>query len=133
MDTEEVLLSEVTVSFGSNYGDRRNNVENAQRWFSSIAEDCRHSSIYETPEIHGKGKPYMNAVASGAVRLDMGKLHELSKIFEAENGRDEERRKRGEVPIDVDIVLWNAETVRPADFAREFFQIGFREINKNFC
>ena len=50
--------------------------------------------------------------------------------YSKENGRDEERRRRGEVPIDIDIVLWNAKTVRPADFAREFFQIGFREINK---
>lgn len=121
-------LERVILSFGSNCGDRTVNITNALKWFESVAADCHFSSIYETPEIHGYGGPYMNAVASGFTGYDFESLNRLAKIYEIENGRNESCRLQGRVPIDIDIVLWNNETLRPQDFAREFFQIGFHEI-----
>lgn len=120
--------SRITVSFGSNFGDRKKNVGNALRWFGSVAQECVLSSIYETPEIHGIGTPYMNAVATGVIKGDIEEVISMTKIFEKENGRDSDRRAKGEVPIDIDIVMRDSEILRPQDFSREFFQIGFREV-----
>ena len=123
----------VTVSFGSNHGDRERNVAAAISWFETVATGCRVSSIYETPEVNGHGTPYMNAVASGCTNLDYCALNRLAKDFEVECGRDADCRKRGVVPIDIDIVIWKSETLRPLDFSRDFFQIGYREILPAAC
>ena len=123
-----VQSSIVTLSFGSNHGDRMRNVAAAIGWFQTVATGCRVSSIYETPDVTGHGAPYMNAVASGCTELDYCALNRLAKDFEVEYGRDADCRKRGVVPIDIDIVIWKSETLRPLDFSREVFQIGYREI-----
>lgn len=132
MKGAEGVMNSVTVSFGSNFGDRTGNVARALKWFESIVCDCRISSIYETPEIHGIGKPYMNAVAVGTTMHDLESLTRLSKTYEIENGRSMSRRRNGEVPIDIDIVVCNSEILRPLDFSRSFFQIGFREVSSNY-
>lgn len=121
----------VILSFGSNFGDRKKNVADALKWFGTMASDCRFSSIYETPEVHGNGAAYMNAVALGTTSLDLGSLNKLAKTFELNNGRDDFHRSRGEVPIDIDVVMWDNETLRPMDFSCDFFQIGYREITDN--
>ena len=36
--------------------------------------------------------------------------------------------KNTEIPLDLDIVVWNGETLRPQDYDREYFQIGLKEI-----
>ena len=71
----------------------------------------------------GTAAPYMNAVASGCTELDYCALNRLAKDFEVEYGRDADCRKRGVVPIDIDIVIWKSETLRPLDFSREFFRL----------
>lgn len=123
-----IPFNRVTVSFGSNYGDRRANVETALEWFKSIAFDIQSSSVYETPEVHGYGDLYMNAVAKGSLRLDHDTFNFLTKQYELDHGRNRERRCRGEVPIDIDIVVWNKILMRPKDFTSSFFQQGLNEI-----
>lgn len=120
----------VTLSFGSNSGDRVSNVFKALKWFESEAKDCCVSSIYETPEIHGHGAPYMNAVASGFIVADFDSFERQTKLYEVRNGRDTSSRLQGKVPIDIDIVMRNNEIIRPLDFVCDFFQIGYREILK---
>ena len=83
-----VQSSIVTLSFGSNHGDRMRNVAAAIGWFQTVATGCRVSSIYETPDVTGHGAPYMNAVASGCTELDFCALNRLAKDFEVEYGRD---------------------------------------------
>lgn len=120
--------NEVLVSFGSNFGNRTRNVADAICWFKNIADSVSSSHIYETPEIHGFGTPYMNAVAKGNIAMDLHQLVSKCKLYELEHGRTPESRKRGEVAIDIDIVVWDGSIVRPADFSRDFFQIGFRTL-----
>lgn len=121
-------VSEIVVSLGSNFGDRSRNVKAAMQWLKTLSEHYECSLIYETPEIHGKGAPYMNAVAAATTTLDYETLQHLMKNYERSCGRDEKHRVKGEVPIDIDIVVWNSEVVRPLDFSREFFKIGYAQI-----
>lgn len=122
-------MTEIVMSIGSNCGDRRMNVEKAIGWLSAMLEKPEISSIYETPEIHGREETYMNAVIRGKDEGEMADFDMLLKSYELENGRTPVARMKGEVPIDIDIVIWDGEIVRPRDYAHEFFQIGFREIN----
>lgn len=116
------------LSLGSNHGNRYANIEEAIAWCAGQLSDIRISSIYETPEIHGIGDPYMNAVVIGATCKSFEELTRETKEFERTHGRDAEARNRGEVPIDIDIVIWNEGITRPLDFSRQFFQIGYSEI-----
>lgn len=121
-------LNTVVVSLGSNYGDRRGNVSKALDWFKLSFSDCEASDIYETPEIHGIGSPYMNAVCVCKVACERTELEAALKQYEKDNGRDASARARGDVPVDIDIVIWNGEVVRPKDFACNFFRIGLRTL-----
>lgn len=123
-------MSEVFLSFGSNYGDKKGNVEAALRWIGSLLDDTQSSDVYETPEVHGYGASYFNAVACGKTGLELEEFNRRLKVYERDCGRTDEARIRKEVPIDIDIVIWDGEIIRPVDFSREFFRIGYEDIRK---
>lgn len=123
-------MSEVFLSFGSNYGDKKGNVEAALRWIGSLLDDMQSSDVYETPEVHGYGASYFNAVACGKTGLELEEFNRRLKVYERNCGRTDEARIRKEVPIDIDIVIWDGEIIRPVDFSREFFRIGYEDIRK---
>lgn len=122
-------LHEVVVSLGTNDPPRCRRILEAIAAMRGLLLDCRVSDIYETPEIHGCGDPYMNAVLSGWTRMDQMELERFSKQYEVESGRDAFARKEGRVPIDVDIVIWDGTVVRPKDYAQSFFKIGYTALN----
>ncbi len=128
MDYRDFKLSEVIISLGSNHGNRIGNVAKAIEWLHCFSDNFKCSSIYETPEIHGKGDPYMNAVVRLYTSNPLDTMQLLTKAFERDNGRDEKCRSKGMVPIDIDIVVWNSIILRPLDYSREFFKIGYSQI-----
>ena len=121
-------MNRIVLCIGSNMEPKRRNVEDAIRWCSGLCGDIRCSSIYETPEIHGIGAPYANAVLEAFTEYGYEDLNTLLKSYELRMGRDGHARQHGIVPIDVDIVLWNDEIIRPKDFRQSFFRIGFMAI-----
>lgn len=120
----------VVISFGSNLDPRVERIERSMEIISRYLSGCRCSTIYETPEIHGKGRPYMNAVMTGYLRIDFNEFERLCKQTEIEEGRDEAARMRGDVPIDIDIVIDGDKVIREKDFAMSFFQIGFTQLTQ---
>lgn len=118
----------VVISVGSNCGDRRSNVQKGADWLKSILMQAECSRIYETECAVGKEKPYYNAVLKGFYEGDGIMLDELIKEKEREMGRDAGCRERGDVPIDIDIVIENGGVVKPWDFRQKFFQTGYSEI-----
>ncbi|MDE6028148.1 MAG: 2-amino-4-hydroxy-6-hydroxymethyldihydropteridine diphosphokinase [Muribaculaceae bacterium] len=122
-------MEEVYLSFGSNFGDKKANVERALAWIETMLHDVRKSKVYETPEVHGFGSSYYNAVVKGDSELGYEEFNLRLKEYERASGRTPDARLRKEVPIDIDIVLWHGEVKRPVDFSREFFSSGYDEIN----
>ena len=118
----------VYLSLGSNFGDRRSNVENALLRMEEILKDVRKSEVYETKAVHGFGPAYFNAVIYGTTDLEYEEFNIFLKGYEKGCGRTPESKLRNEVVIDLDIVVWDNEIVRPIDFAREFFQMGYKEM-----
>lgn len=60
--------------------------------------------------------------------MPVGELERLSKQFEISLGRDAQARTRGDVPVDIDIVVFDGKIMRERDFESEFFRIGYMEI-----
>lgn len=118
----------VVLSVGSNCGDRRRNVEAAVNWLKTILIQTRCSDLYETPCVNGGGSSYINAVISGFYQSQGYTLEGALKEKEREMGRTSVCREKGEVPIDIDIVIMDGEVRKPWDYRQKFFQIGFREV-----
>lgn len=122
------MTHQLTLSLGSNQHPREVRVREAIAWLFTQLSHATVSDVYETPEIHGIGCPYMNAVVTGSIDADTDDFNAMLKEFELSHGRDMESRKRGCVPIDLDIVMCDGDVVRPRDFSHSFFQIGYRQI-----
>lgn len=120
--------AEVVFSLGSNFGDRKANVEAGIVWLSSLLSGFEVSYIYATPDCYGSQKEYLNAVAKGHTGLNPSELERLCKNYEAQCGRDAEARASNNVPIDIDLVVYSSEILRPRDYSREFFQMGYRQL-----
>lgn len=126
--------TEVILGIGSNCGDSRGSVAEALDWLSTILEGFRASSIYSTPPYGHPGPLYMNAVAIGRWKGDVcagaGSLQMLCKEYEYVRGRDENSRRERLVPVDIDIVSAGGNILRPADWERDYFLQGYRELNQ---
>lgn len=122
-------MFDVVLSVGSNCDDRTANVADAIRWLTEILHSASHSSIYETPELYGRGAPYMNAVVAGATDMAAPELDIRLKLYERTHGRDDEARNKGKVPVDIDIVVFDGDVIRPLDYSQRFFQIGATQLN----
>ena len=58
---------------------------------------------------------------------DMEELGALMKRWEREAGRIAHSKS---VPLDIDIVVFDGQVVRPRDFAQEYFKIGYRALDQ---
>ena len=124
-ETDEAAASEVIFSIGSNCGCRYENVKKGIIWLSGLLTDFRCSTIYATPDCHGGSKEYLNAVARGLTSLPPDRLESICKKYEEANGRDDISRKMGNVPIDIDLVVYGNSILRTKDYKCEFFRIGY--------
>lgn len=127
------MRSKAVLSIGSNCGTRDRNISSAVAMLQSMMEDMRISGLYETPDVGGGSSRYMNAVAEGFTDLSIEDCTATLKKLEFSLGRDEETRKRGEVPLDIDIVIWDGKVIRPWDFRQQFFTIGYEQILSGSC
>lgn len=118
----------ILVSLGSNLSKGEICVKNALEWMQRKFGQIVCSGIYCTAPLKGTGEPYFNAVAEFATSLPLQTLNEEFKKYEKECGRDNNAREKGIVPIDIDIVLFNDEIIRPTDFRQEYFQNGFKQL-----
>ena len=50
------------------------------------------------------------------------------KEIETQQGRTSLSKQTGIIPIDIDIVVWNDEVMRPRDLQHEYMQKGLRML-----
>ena len=87
----------------------------------------RTSDTYRTDGVGVKsaGMVYHNAVFELDTRLDAGSLNAALKQYEDDNGRD---RSTPVIPIDLDLVVYDGEVLRPGDFRHSYFLTGYRQL-----
>lgn len=119
----------VIISLGSNCKDKVDKMQQCLAWLADTFQSLTASSTYCTDDIHGSHLPkYLNAVAIFHTDMDEATLNLLLKSQEIAMGRDAKCKELGLVPIDLDIVVFNDTIVRPKDFARAYFKIGYSEV-----
>lgn len=121
------------ICIGSNEDTGKDKVLKAIVRLTDFIDIITVSDIYKTPEIHGNGAPYHNAVIRTKTDIDRERLDMLFKDIEREFGRDELARRDARVPIDIDIVICKGIVLRPKDYNQSFFQIGYKSILSSDC
>ena len=121
-------MSCAVIGRGSNTPDRMERVAAAIRWLGRVFSDGFHSSAYMTRAINGHDPDYLNAVMSVECDGTMDEVNIMLKDYERACGRTAESKLHGEVPIDLDIVVWDGRIVRPKDFGYRYFLQGYDEL-----
>ena len=120
-----------TIVLGSNCGDRETNILRALGRVKECVEILRSSPVYESRDYLGSGKRYLNLVAEIEGRISEKELNRYFKQIETELGRTEVTRLCGDVPVDIDIVVWEGSVVRPEDYATSYFREGMALLEES--
>lgn len=121
-------MNTAVLSVASNLPQAHEKVLECLNRLNQVLTGLRCSAIYHTPALKQANTLYFNAVAQGITPLDLEQLNALLKSHEEACGRNSEARARHEVPIDIDIVMWNGNVVKEKDYQQSFFQIGWQEL-----
>ncbi len=123
-----VSMHEAYLSLGSNTPDRASRMESAIAFVSTIGLDMLVSEIYQTAAVNGRDPDYLNAVVRIHTPLGREEVEALVKSWEKKSGRLPEHKCTGSICIDIDLVIWDGEVLRPTDFYRTYFSRGFEEL-----
>ena len=115
-------MNTVLISLASNTPDKLRQMNNAFAASSSIYETVACGSI--------KSPNYLNAVVKIFTDTDHQELHNVLKTMEKAHGRTPESKLSGKIPLDIDIVVWNGEIIRPQDWKQDYFQTGLKELEQ---
>lgn len=122
-------MNTALISLASNSPDKREQMEQAFAELRAMGIVARSSSIYETAPYGNPRHPnYLNAVACIRTAAEYPVLYDTLKEMERAHGRTPQSKLSGEIPLDIDIVVWNGETLRPQDYERDYFKTGLHEI-----
>ena len=125
MDTTRVVFS-----IGSNLANSRHRVEVAIKWLERYFGPLAVSTVYSTPELSGRYADYSNAIAIGQTELKPEQIEMQAKLYERSCGRTTDSKRQGRVAIDIDLVKYGDYALRPKELDRNYFRIGWSQLNK---
>lgn len=121
-------MNKLVISLGSNSPDRQSQMEYAIRHLKSKFLNVMVSSVYETLATNGKDAPYFNAVMIAETSLEINDATLFLKQWEMLCGRTLESKYQGVIPIDLDIVMWNDDIIKPNDYSYPYFTLGYNQL-----
>lgn len=123
-------MDTVVISIGSNSPDREQQIKDGLGWLKNILGNAKISPVYNTHATNGKDPDYLNAVVIAECKEEYQTLNEKLKQYEKICGRTKESKLQGNIPIDMDIVIWHGDIMRENDFRQLYFQIGWKQLNE---
>ncbi len=81
---------------------------------------------YMDPDDNDNERPYLNIVAVIETVMDYGETLAHFKQVEKDAGRTPADKTAGRVPLDIDIVIFNNDIIKPGDYRRPYFTHGYR-------
>ncbi len=121
------------LSIGSNHPEARIFLSKAAYALKSHLSCWTMCEPYSTRAVNGKDPDYVNAVAFGLWDYDAGSLNLLCKEIENSLGRTHSGDANSHiVEIDIDLVCFDNEILRPVDYSREYFSLGFNRMKEDF-
>ncbi|WP_102408307.1 2-amino-4-hydroxy-6-hydroxymethyldihydropteridine diphosphokinase [Parabacteroides bouchesdurhonensis] len=122
------MLNKVLVSLGSNF-NREENIQSAARQLSSLFPIIYFSpAVYTEPVGSPQSSIFMNQVAIVYSPYSIEELKSIFKRIEKRLGRRPEDKMLGLVPIDIDLLKWNDQILKPEDMERSYIISGIHSI-----
>lgn len=118
---------EVVLALGAN-ADAEENMRQAQRLLKDLVDGLRCSTPVWTEPIGIKSGPFLNCVATGVSHRAYQELYTRMKAIERACGNSASRRRRGEIAMDIDILLYGDRRYHPGDWERAYIQEGMKEL-----
>lgn len=126
MNTMQILMA-------SNFNASVNMAEAYVRLRAAFPTDIRFSNevsslaINKAGDIVPEGGQYINAICLAQTTLQLESVTNMLKSIEAELGR----AKGVDVAIDLDLVVWNGEVLRPWEVDQAFYRECLLSLNGN--
>ncbi|MCM8822121.1 MAG: 2-amino-4-hydroxy-6-hydroxymethyldihydropteridine diphosphokinase [Candidatus Omnitrophica bacterium] len=134
-------MVEVIISFGSNLGNRRENINKAIKKISEKVEILKVSEIYRSAPQEGvSGGWFLNGVLSGKTSMKPESLLKFLRSIEIELGRPADHKKNTARTIDLDILFYGGSIIRKRNLSiphpeltkRKFVLKGLMQVSPNF-
>lgn len=125
------MYNKAIISIGSN-SDRTTNIKQVLE----MLEDSYPGSRFSTPEITDPidlpegTKAFLNLVGMIPTNQDMESFVAHLKEIEKQLGRDPDDDEEGIIPMDLDLLEWNDEAIKPRDLVRPYVVAGLEEIDE---
>lgn len=123
------MLNEIIVCIGSNRNPTAN-VECAGRLLCDYFTSLRFSApVYTEPIGVGLSGLFLNQVVTAYTPDHPEEVNRVLKQIERQMGRTPQDKLRGDIPIDIDLLQWNDQVLKPADLQKEYVISGIRSLS----
>lgn len=114
---------------GSNL-DALLHLKNAEDTLQRLFPDIEWGEIVETvPEKMENPQPFLNRAARFHTSLPMTEVRSILKQIEQTNGRTPDSKKEGRIPLDIDLLSYDQQVLKPVDWQKEYVRLAFRHAN----
>ena len=114
---------------GSNL-DALLHLKNAEDALQHLFPDIEWGGIVETvPEKMENPQPFLNRAARFRTSLSLTEVRSILKQIEQTNGRTPESKKEGRIPLDMDLLSYAQQLLKPEDWQKEYVHLAFRHAN----
>ncbi len=114
-----MIRHDVLLSLGSNLLPEANMAQ-AQRRLRVLMPDIEFSHVLWTEPIGIRSPRFLNCLARGSSELSCVDLSRRLKEMECQMGSSSEEHRHGRVVIDIDLLQFDSERLRPADWQRPY-------------
>lgn len=113
-------MNKALISIGSNE-DKEMNITLCRQLLNSAFDTINYSKTSVT-EPYGKvyRNNFLNQLAVVYTQKDQSEITILLKEIEKKIGRDPKDKLTGNVKIDIDLVIWNENVLKPEDLKRQY-------------
>ena len=113
---------------GSNF-NKLTSIQSARQHLTLLFPDIRFDSEQVTPAIgNGFLSPFLNQVATFSTALSAEEVHQILKEIEQIIGRSPEDKTRGVVKIDIDLLTYGEQILKPSDLQRDYIRKGLENL-----
>ncbi len=114
------MHNKLIISLGSNL-DSEMNISLANRLLCQYFQLITFSeSVYTEPLDLPGSNPFLNQVAIAYSPLYADDIRSIFKQIESQLGRNSGSKFSGKIPIDIDLLQWNDEILKPSDLKRDY-------------
>ena len=115
-------MHSILLSLASNYEQEKNLSEAREALAQVLVSPVYTSAIWTEPCGKKKGSLYLNQLVYAQTDLDCDELNSRLKEMEKAQGRNDEARRQGLVPVDLDLLQYNQQRFHLRDWQRPYIQ-----------